>query len=393
MPSRRALLAALGSATAATAGCIDRVRGTLEDDGDRRIEAACDQPDATWPTDGGDSRRSGRTTLAPPSSAAEAVPLSLGRRDGGQHRLASNLPAVADGTAFVATAGTFVGVDLADPVGEPVWIHQVDDDMDAPPAMACGAALGLGLNTVTAVDAAGGERYWQAEVGGFGPAGIGVLADRIYVGGPQLTALDARTGGERWSVDGGDTVAVAESGVYSTENSNGDGAVFAHAHDGTERWQRRLGKFVGSASVADGTVYAVEERGTVYALEAATGETVWSRTLDTVKKLYTGVAVGEDELVVPAGTGDRSFVLDAATGETRWSAATGIATGRPVIGDDWVAIGRTNEGLTVYDRTSGEERTTWTRDEYDLGTIAGVVPTPAGFIVRGGTTSGLTLLR
>jgi hypothetical protein len=68
-------------------------------------------------------------------------------------------------------------------------------------------------------------------------------------------------------------------------------------------------------------------------------------------------------------------------------------TGRPVIGDDWVAFGRTNEGVTVYDRASGDERTSWSRDEYALGTIAGVVPTPQGFVVRGGTTPGLTLLR
>ena len=63
MPSRRALLAALGTASA-TAGCLDRVRGTLGDD-EQRIRTACDPPAATWSTDGGDSRRTGRTDAAP----------------------------------------------------------------------------------------------------------------------------------------------------------------------------------------------------------------------------------------------------------------------------------------------------------------------------------------
>ncbi len=392
MPSRRALLAAVGTASAATAGCLQRVHSTLGGDG-RRVETPCDPPSATWPTAGGDARRSGRTTVAPPPADAEAVGLSLGRRGNGRHRLASKLPAVADGTAFVPTAGTFVAVDLDAPGGDPAWIHQLDDDMDAVPAMACGVVLAVGLNTVTAVDPTSGERYWQADVGGFGPAAVGVLADRVYVGGPSLAARDARTGAERWTANGGDTISVDGSGVYSTENANGEGAVYAHDHAGGRLWHRPLGKFVGSATVADGTVYAVEERGTVYALDAASGETEWSRTLDAVEKVYSGPAVGGGDLVVPAGNGGESVVLDAATGETRWSAPTGIVTGRPVVGDDWIALGRTNEGVTVYDRASGDERTTWTRDEYHLGTIAGVVPTEHGFVVRGGTTSGLTLLR
>ena len=40
---------------------------------------------------------------------------------------------------------------------------------------------------------------------------------------------------------------------------------------------------------------------------------------------------------MPAGNGDRSAVLEAATGEQRWTADTGIVTGRPVVGADWVA--------------------------------------------------------
>ena len=41
MPSRRALLAALGTASA-TAGCLDRVRGTLGDDEQAMLRDALD---------------------------------------------------------------------------------------------------------------------------------------------------------------------------------------------------------------------------------------------------------------------------------------------------------------------------------------------------------------
>jgi len=64
-----------------------------------------------------------------------------------------------------------------------------------------------------------------------------------------------------------------------------------------------------------------------------------------------------------------------------------------VIGDNWVAFGRTNEGVTVYDRSTGDHRTTWPRAEYDFGTIDGLVPVEDGFVIREGSTSGLVVLR
>lgn len=100
-----------------------------------------------------------------------------------------------------------------------------------------------------------------------------------------------------------------------------------------------------------------------------------------------------DDVIVPAGNGTTSVALDATTGETRWTVDTGIVTGRPVVGDDWVAFGRTNAGITLYDRSTGEQRTTWSRNEYDLGTIDGLVAVADGFVIRAGSSSGLSLLR
>jgi len=103
--------------------------------------------------------------------------------------------------------------------------------------------------------------------------------------------------------------------------------------------------------------------------------------------------VAGDEVFVPAGTGTTSVALDAATGEIRWAVDTGIVTGRPVVGDDWVAFGRTNDGVSVYDRTTGEERISWSRSEYHLGTIDGLVPVKDGFMIWEGSSLGLSLLR
>jgi outer membrane protein assembly factor BamB len=392
MPSRRTLLTGLGAAAAAgVGGCIGRVRSAFDDE--PPVTGPCDDADATWPTAGGDRGRTGRTDVDPPAPDVDAVDLLAGVRDDGGRRLASTLPAVGDGTAYVPSGGGVAAVDLDEPTAEPRWFRDLDDDVDAVPALACGAVLAAGLNETVALDPATGEERWRADVGGHGETTVATSGETAVVAGPRPVALEVRTGSETWRASGGDTVAIGSRGVYTTRNANGVGDAYAHDLKGEERWHLALGKIVGSASVLDGTVWVADNRGSVYAIDGTTGETLWSRSLDGVQKVHTGLAVGGGDVVVPAGTGDRSVVLDAETGETRWVVDSGIVTGRPLIGDDWVALGRTNVGVTVYDRATGEPRASWTRDEYDLGTVDGIVPVEEGFLVRGGTTSGLTLIR
>lgn len=392
MPSRRALLSAATAVSAAgIAGCADRIQTAFADE--PPVEGPCPDSSATWPTAGGDPGRTGQAETSLPPSDADVVDLLAGVRDDGRQRLAAALPAVADGTAYVPASGGIVALDLDAPGDGPSWVRDLDDDVDAVPALACGVLLAPGLNELAALDPATGDPYWRADVGGHNGTTLGVLDETVYVASTSPTAVDVRTGEVRWTAHGGDTVALGDGGVYSTRNANGEGGIFAHDLDGTERWHLALGKIVGSASVRDGTVFVADVRGGVYAIDAATGETSWSRSLDGVRKVHSGVAVRGNDVVVPAGTGTASAVLDAATGATRWTANTGIVTGRPVVGEDWVAFGRTNEGVSVYDRATGDRLTTWSREEYGLGTISGIVPVENGLIVRGGTTSGLSLIR
>jgi outer membrane protein assembly factor BamB len=313
--------------------------------------------------------------------------------DGGR-RLASTLPAIAHGTAFVPTAGSIIARDLTTATDDPRWSTDLGDNIEGVPAMACGVILVPGLNQLTALDPDTGEEYWQADVGGVTTTTVGARDDRAYVSHGTVTAIDVTTGDVMWRTeDGGDTLAVGPNGVYTTLNTNGTGGIYAHDLDGEERWQLSLGKIVGSATVTDGTVWVADTSGTVYAIDAMTGETYWSRTLEGVTKIHSGLAVHDDAVIVPAGNGSTSYVLDAATGEPRWRNQTGMVTGRPVIGDDWIALGRTNEGISVYGRATGTHRTTWSRNEYDLGTIDGLAPVEDGFIVREGSTSELVLLQ
>lgn len=378
-------------ASSLTAGCAGRVRSTLAST--PPVEGPCEDSTGGWPTAGGSPERTGWTDTAPPDPDADRIDLLAGLHDDGRQQLASALPAVVNGTAFIPSNGGLTARKLTANTESAQWSKDFDDDIDAVLALGCGVVLVPGLNKLTALDPDTGDQYWQADVGSVTETTVGARGETVYVANGTVTAINIQTGDVEWDADGGDTLAVGPNGVYTTLNVNGDGGIFAHDLDGEERWHLSLGKIVGSASVTDGTVWVADTSGTVYAIDTATGETHWSRSLAGVTKIHSGLAVHGGDVVVPAGTGETSVVLNAATGETRWTSQTGIVTGRPVIGDNWVAFGRTNEGVTVYDRSTGDHRTTWSRAEYDFGTIDGLVPVEDGFVIREGSTSGLVLLR
>ena len=392
MPSRRALLSTIGTAAAiGAAGCIGQVRRELA--GYTPIEGPCDAPTGSWPTAGGDPGRTGQTTTVPPAPDATAVDLLANVRDEeGQQQHALSLPVVADGTAYIPVTGGLVAVDLNAPMDGSIWSRDLDVGITAAPVLACRAIFIPGTDHLTALNSTSGERYWRADAVGFSDTSAAVLDNSIYVAGFSPAAVDIRTGTVQWLEGAGETLALDDDGIYTTRSDSQVSGIFAYDLNGEERW-RVSGEFVGSASVLDGTVWVADYQGTAYAIDARTGEVYWSHSLSGVNKIDAGLAVAGDEVFVPAGTGTTSVSLDATTGEIRWAVDTGIVTGRPVVGDDWVAFGRTNDGVSVYDRSTGEERISWSRSEYHLGTIGGLVPVKEGFVIWEGSFSGLSLLR
>ena len=394
MPLRRALLSTIGTtASVGTAGCVGQIRRELR--GDTPIEGPCDDPPGAWPTAGGDPGRTGRADTAPPAPDATAVDLLASVRDDDreqQHAL--SLPVVADGTAYIPVSGGLVAVSLDAPMDGPIWNRDVADGITAVPLLACEAVFAPGMNQLAALDQTSGDRYWRADAGSHhrNDATVAALDDTIYVAGGGLAAVDIHTGTVQELEGGGETLALDDDGIYTTQSDSG---IFAYDLNGKERWHRNSSsnEVHGSASVLDGTVWIADYHGTAYAIDARTGEVYWSHSFPGVNKIDAGLAVARDEVFVPAGTGTTSVALDATTGEIRWAVDTGIVTGRPVVGDDWVAFGRTNDGISVYDRSTGEERTTWSRTEYHLGTIDGLVPVEEGFMIWEGSSLGLSLLR
>ena len=185
---------------------------------------------------------------------------------------------------------------------------------------------------VHALDAADGDREWKhADLDATGTPAVADGA--VYVAGEQLTALDGATGDVLWerSFDEGESVAsptVADETVYVVA----DGSLYAvDAHDGSIVWQHdtiELGVYdetedgatavrsfaANPVSVAHGTVYASTSPSGFVALEAASGDTLWTTDLQTGGELLLptedGIYVDRFEAGHMAGEAYRTAYRD-----------------------------------------------------------------------------------
>lgn len=184
---------------------------------------------------------------------------------------------------------------------------------------------------ITALDAKTGEERWQTQIEQWLPSTLAIADGVIFVqGNDNLYALDTADGGERWRLPlkAGNNLAspVAVDGVVYT--GSGDGNVYAvDASSGQERWRFRVAEQdavfaaiadAGFAAIVDGVVYVDGEPST-WALDASTGRELWH--FDKGRYTYASL------LAVAQGTvflSDVEFIyaIDAASGEAVWHART-----------------------------------------------------------------------
>ncbi|MEQ7005095.1 PQQ-binding-like beta-propeller repeat protein [Actinopolymorpha sp. B17G11] len=179
---------------------------------------------------------------------------------------------------------------------------------------------------------------WRARVGAAyrGPA-FASGGETVIVGSAdhRLSALDAGSGRVRWRFSPDDPVL---SSPLVASIGGGEFVLFAagrrlHAVDtrtGRARWSADLHGFFAGRVACDGTrVYAGSGDGRAYALDAATGEQLWSVSMTTRSDVYGRLLYGPwDDTVelLPGGlvlvsTVSSATALDAATGAAAWTVA------------------------------------------------------------------------
>ena len=267
-------------------------------------------------------------------------------------------PVLAGGRVFVPVsdlaAGNDGGVAAFDAItGEMLWQRRIGAAVRNAPAAGDGVVVFAGLDgSVNAVDAATGEERWTAALAPWAvPSSRSLYAAPIIEdgvvyagGGRELAAFELQTGEVLWSVspiepgvgelESHASPALADGLLVTAFDRGQEGVMAFDAGTGEMVWQTgpELAQGIqGSPAIGDRTVYVVNERTDVYALDLESGRTLWSTRLDpagfdwacwsaATPALHDGV------LYVATQTG-ALFALDAGSGRIRWSAPAG----RPII--------------------------------------------------------------
>jgi outer membrane protein assembly factor BamB len=222
---------------------------------------------------------------------------------------------------------------------------------------------------------------WRVSVGGGGDASATVAGSRVYVvrerandndGGGKLYALDKNTGQQLWSFPpdalAGDfsttTPAVANGVVYFGVNRGGPVVYAVNAATGVRIWSHGgpIAQIISSPTVIAGRVYLAFTDGTIRALDAMSGQVIWSVEQD--QGAYSSPAVSNGRLYI-AIHNRGLLALDAATGATLWlSPISGPQWSSPAVDNGRVFVGsRDDHKVYAFDAVTGQ--TLWTATTSD----------------------------
>ncbi|MBB4985878.1 outer membrane protein assembly factor BamB family protein [Streptomyces nymphaeiformis] len=279
--------------------------------------------------------------------------------------------AVASGRIHASDGPTLYALDAADGserwrLPTDAWVYSLKVDRGT-------VVTGTRGGGVQAWEASNGAKLWEltgAQTDFETPeAGPAVHGDTVYVWrDARLQALDARTGVERWSYPIGDAASCANVPVRVSPAE--DGCVYVSAGTrvlsidiaaGHVRWHFEAPAvflsppaFAPGPAVTGGGVYLSDHLGTVYALDATTGQDRW-RIATEPRQSAEPVLVADGNVHV--GSGSALYTLDAVTGTPRWRfAAGGELVGSPVVADGRVHFGSADHVLYTLDATGGQLR-------------------------------------
>jgi outer membrane protein assembly factor BamB len=240
-------------------------------------------------------------------------------------------PVLEDGFVFVVNKTGEVYVVAAD-TGKLIRRANLGNDVTGP-AYSDGTLYIAQLDgALTALDPRTGKNRWTFKASSQLESSPLVVDDTVYFGSDNGTfyALEAATGKVRWTTKLGHEVKASPSFDDGTVYvGDYEGTVWAlDAANGDKRWSTDTttlapggdGGFYSSPSVAFGHVYEARTDGTVYALDASDGKLAWQ--FKTSNSIYSSPAAAQVPGTPPTvyvGSYDHQlYALDAASGKKRW---------------------------------------------------------------------------
>ncbi len=202
---------------------------------------------------------------------------------------------------------------------------------------------------------------YNAEAG-FGPASALVAGDFVLVGTRkgELHGIRLDTGKRQGFVGLGSSLEGASAlaaDAFFGASADGKRPVFRYdLRAGRVAWRRPSAPVVGGVLLDGPRLYAADAEGRVHALDAATGDSVWTFRPDT-PATFRAAPVLTDAGVVVADSRGRVRLFDAATGAPRWAVALpGAVYATPAAGDGAVFVATTRGALAALDAATGATR-------------------------------------
>ena len=256
---------------------------------------------AEWThVNGGPEHRLGH--LALPQTIARIWSADLGEGDTRRHRI-SAVPVVSGGTIFAMDA--LSTVSAVSTGGQVVWRRDLTPSGDRATDASGGgiAAAGgrvyatTGFGELIALSASDGSVIWRQDLGGAASGSPAVRGDQVYAvsRAGRAFAVDAASGRVRWEVSGltdpdgvvgpAGPAATPELAVFPFGSGE---IVAARVSDGEAAWSAAvtggrgsrafagITDITGAPVVDGGRIYAGNASGRVVALDAETGQRLWT---------------------------------------------------------------------------------------------------------------------
>jgi len=208
-------------------------------------------------------------------------------------------PVVNNNTVYIGSLDGRIYA-LNSKTGEYLWHAYTPDEIHSSPAIYDGIVyIGSYNGNVYAYNAKTGHLIGFMGIGGAIHSSPCVYDHRVYVGEVTyggITCFLARSGELKWHYNCGSVYsspAVSNDTVYVQSVS---GTWAFNRISGEVVWNTSYGSGESSPAICNGVVYACSHGGTVYALNASTGESMWNYT--TGSYIYASPAISDEALYV-----------------------------------------------------------------------------------------------